>query len=274
MDPVRIPERADFACRLCGGAALHLYYTLGNDRQFRYYRCPHCGLVNYDLAGGLDQAQYTKIFVDPADDGHRRNHDNDQAFRFLARHVPTPGRLLDIGCGNGRLLYVAKRAGWQVKGLELSAEMARFAADKVGAEVVAADFLAADPAPGDRAAFDVVCLRHVLEHLPWPLLAMEKIGALLKPGGHFLVEMPNVEGWSKRWVRFSVNAGLHRRRFPADFAAGHCCEYSRRSFDALCARTGFEAVRWETYSKKPLANWLLSRFPVGTKARALARRKG
>lgn len=263
---------AGFDCRLCGAGGLKLLYTLGNQRQCRYYRCAACGLVNYDLSGGLDQTQYTAVLVDPQDDAHPRNLDKDQSFRFLARHAPRPGRLLDIGCGNGRLLWLARRAGWQVQGLELSVEMARYASSRVGCPVRAADFLALEPAPEERESFDVVSLRHVLEHLPEPRPAMERIGALLKPGGLLLVEMPNIDGWSKRWVRFSVDAGLHRRRFPADFAAGHCCEYSRRSFQALLDRSGFELLRWETYSKKPLANWVLSRVPVGTKARALVRR--
>jgi len=265
-----VPEYAAFPCRLCGSDGLALYYTLGSDRQFRYYKCPTCALVNYDLAGGLEQGQYTKKFVDPADDRQPRNHDNDQAFYFLARHVPVPGRLLDIGCGNGRLLLMAKRRGWRVKGLELSADMAAWAAERVGCEVLTDDFLKLEPVPEDREAFDVISLRHVLEHLPEPLLAMQKIGALLRPGGLLLVEMPNIEGWSKRWVRFSARHGLHQRRFPPGYAAGHACEYSRQSYAALLARSGFKLMRWETYSKKPLANWLLSRVPVGTKARALA----
>ncbi len=267
-----VPERAAFRCRLCGSDDLTLYYTLGATRQFRYYKCPACTLVNYDLAGGLEQEQYTRKFVDPADDQQPRNRDNDQAYRFLSRHVPVPGRLLDIGCGNGRLLLMAKRAGWRVKGLELSADMAAWAAERVGCEVLTDDFLQLQPAPEDRESFDVVCLRHVLEHLPEPLLAMQKISALLRPGGLLLVEMPNIEGWSKRWVRFSARNGLHQRRFPPGYAAGHACEYSRQSYAALLSRTGFELTRWETYSKKPLANWLLSRVPVGTKARALARK--
>lgn len=267
-----VPQRAGFACRLCGHPDLRLLYTLGNDRQFRYYRCAACGLVNYDLAGGLDQGQYTSVFVDPQDDRHPRNRDKDQSFRFLARHAPVPGRLLDIGCGNGRLLWLARQRGWTVQGLELSPEMARHAAERVGCPVLARDFLQLEPEAAEREAFDVVSLRHVLEHLPEPRRAMDRISALLRPGGLLLVEMPNIDGWSKRWVRFSVRTGLHRRRFPADFAAGHCCEYSRGAFQSLLDRSGYQLLRWETYSKKPLANWFLSRVPVGTKARALARR--
>lgn len=267
-----VAETPGFVCRLCGGGRLRLYYTLGNDGEFRYYRCEDCRLVNYDLAGGLDQEQYTSQFIDPADDAHRRNHDKDASFAFLARHVQGPARLLDIGCGNGRLLYVAKRAGWTVKGLELSAETAARVAERLGVPVVAADFLATSAGPEDRHAWDVVSLRHVIEHLPDGLGAMARIRELLKPGGCFLAEMPNVEGLSKKWVRGIVKLGLHRRRFPPDMKAGHCNEYCRESFEVLLRRSGFELVRWETYSHKPLANWLLNRWPVGTKARALARR--
>ncbi|MBL8225706.1 MAG: class I SAM-dependent methyltransferase [Chromatiales bacterium] len=265
-------SRAGFACRLCDCTDLRLFYTLGNDRRFRYYRCTRCGLANYDLSGGTDQTQYTSVRLDPRDDLAQGNRDNDESFSFLRRHVPVPGRLIDIGCGNGRLLWQAKQAGWQVKGLELDRATADYAAQVVGCEVESRDFLAADPLPGDREAFDAVVLRHVLEHLPYPRLAMEKINALLRPGGLLLVEIPNIDGWSKRWVRLITRTGLHRRRFPPDLVPGHCCEYSRRSFTALLEHTGYELLRWETYSKKRLANAFLARFPIGTKARALARR--
>lgn len=265
-------SKASFACRLCDCPDLRLFYTLGNDHQFRYYRCSQCGLANYDLAGGIDQAQYTSIVIDPRDDTIQGNRDNDRAFEFLQKHVPVPGRLMDIGCGNGRLLWTAKQAGWQVKGLELDPATARYAAGIVGCEIVARDFLADELPAGDREAFDVISLRHVLEHLPYPRLAMEKISALLRPGGWLLVEIPNIEGWSKRWVRFITRTGLHTRRFPPDMMPGHCCEYSRESFTALMERSGYRVLRWETYSKKSLSNWLLARFPVGTKARALVQR--
>jgi SAM-dependent methyltransferase len=262
---------ADFACRLCGGRALQLYYTLGNDGQFRYFKCEHCALVNYDLAGGLDQAQYTSIFYDPADGKQKKNLDKDQSFRFIQKAFKTPGSLLDIGCGTGRLMYLAKQAGWWVKGLELSADMAEFVRQRVGADVQVANFLEMVPDRDDLGRYDLVVLRHVLEHLPDSVLAMEKISALLKPGGCLLLEIPNIEGLSKKLSRTLVTLGLHKRRFGDDFVAGHCNEFSLESMRFLARRTGFVLVRWETYSMKRIPNWIYNRVHVGNKARALLR---
>lgn len=261
-----------FPCRLCGGRNLRLHYTLGSDGRFRYFRCVDCTLVNYDLATGLDQEQFTAEFTDPTDDEARANLDKDDSLAFLQRCFAAPGRLLDIGCGTGRLLYIARRAGWQTKGLELSSRTAALVRDRIGVEVLAGDFTQLEPGDDDREAYDVVCLRHVIEHIPDALGAMARIRALVRPGGYFFAEMPNGEAWSKKWRRWLERRGLHRHRFPATFVPGHCNEYCRRSFGYLMDRSGFQLLRWETYSKKPLANWAMRRIPIGTKARALARR--
>jgi len=263
---------AGFPCRLCGASGLRLYYTLGNDGRFKYYRCPNCSLVNYDLSTGLDQTQYEVTRVDPRDDSLKYNLDKDQSFQSLSRYVSPPGRLLDIGCGNGRLLYLAKSAGWSVKGLELSESMAAFVHRELDVDVAVGNFLEVTPDPRDASAYDVVVLRHVVEHLPDPLLAMDRISAFLKPGGHLLLEMPNIEAMTKKWSRLVVGVGLHKRGFGDDFMAGHCNEFSIRSMRFLADKTGYRVVRWETYSKKRLPNWFYNRVPIGNKARALLRR--
>lgn len=264
-------EWADFKCRLCAGDELKLYYRQGAEGQFRYYRCTNCHLVNLDLKAGLDQAQYTDDWVDPTDDSASRNRDNDATYEFICRRIARPGRLLDLGCGNGRLLYRARLDGWQAKGVELSAEAAVRVQAEIGVPVVAANFLEMTPAEEDRAHFDLVCLRHVLEHLPDSQLAMNKIRELLAPGGMVLVEMPNIEGIDTKLKRWMADAGLHRKKYPSNFVVGHCNEFSRGSFEYLAAQTGFHLLRWETYSKKRLTNFIYNRIPIGNKARALIR---
>jgi SAM-dependent methyltransferase len=269
----RSATKATFRCRLCSGDELYLYHTMGNDGRFRYFRCPRCALVNYDLATGLSQEHYDQPDKDPTDDREPWNLDKDRSFRFLSRYVRPPGRMLDIGCGNGRLMYLARRAGWDVKGLELSPVMAKVVRQRLGTAVVVADFLAVDAATIDAGKFDLISLRHVLEHLPDCLLAMAKLKALLTLTGHVLIELPNVESISKRIKRFATKRGWRKPHYPDDLAIGHANEFCRKSFEFLLGKSGFELVRWETYSRKPAANFIYNRVHVGSNARALIKRR-
>jgi SAM-dependent methyltransferase len=268
----RAQEQPDFNCRLCSGTELELYYRQGNDGRFSYYKCSRCGLVNLDLSAGIDQTQYTDEWVDPRDDDARHNRENDASFDFVRRYVPQPGRLLDIGCGHGRLLYRARQAGWQVKGIELSAHTAARVAETLDVPVVAGDFLTMPLDAADADRYDLISLRHVLEHLPDSRLAMGRIRAMLAGGGRVLLEMPNIEAWDKRLKRWLVNRGVYERRYPRDFMAGHCNEFCRESLEYLLRETGFRLVRWETYSKKAIGNLIYNHLPIGNKARALVQK--
>ncbi|MFL2547518.1 MAG: class I SAM-dependent methyltransferase [Candidatus Rariloculaceae bacterium] len=264
-------ETADFPCRLCAGTDLRLYHTMGNDGRFRYYQCGRCKLVNYDLATGLGQEQFTVLDKDPTDDSDPWNLEKDQSFDFIRRYISSPGSMLDIGCGSGRLMYVAKRLGWDVKGLELFGDMAANVRASIGEEVVVANFLEVDAKSISEEPFDLVCLRHVLEHLPDCRLAMQKLRELLKPGGHILIEIPNVESVSKKVKRFMTRLGLRRTKYPADLVIGHTNEFCKFSFEYLLKETEFELVRWETYSKKPVSSFIYNRVHVGSNARAIIR---
>ena len=78
-----------------------------------------------------------------------------------SRFAGNPGAILDIGCGNGGLLYLARKEGWRVRGMELTEKAACDIAEGRGIGVIATTI------PTTRR-HDVVVLRHVLEHLPDP----------------------------------------------------------------------------------------------------------
>lgn len=258
-------------CRLCGGHNLRPYYAQGNARQFIFYKCRNCGLVNLDLEGlnvVEHQEKYATEYSDPTDP-----HINRGAFaswRFLRKHLKESGSFLDVGCGNGALLNSAREEGWRVKGLELSPFLAAQVKERLGIDVEVADFLAYD-LPGEQ--FDLVSLRHVLEHLPDSRSAMRKINGLLKPGGYALLEFPNIEGISFRTRRGMERIGLHRKTYASTYRPGHCNEFSRESFAYLARQTGFTVVVWETYTYSPVKNFLYNKIPVGTKARVLVRKE-
>jgi SAM-dependent methyltransferase len=257
----------DTACKVCGARAWRLAYRQGERDQFVFWRCGSCDLVVNGSPADTSQEKYALPDVRPI--GERPPSDGlRQSWETIRRARPAPGRLLDIGCGNGAILQLAARDGWQVAGTELDPAHAALLRERLGLEVHTGT-LAGIP---DEAPFDVIVLRHVLEHVPDPLGTVREIGSRLAPGGLALLEFPTIDGWDQRLRRWMHRTGLHRHRYAADYRPGHVQEFNRRSFGALVARTPLALEHWETYSVRPLRGWLYRRIPIGNKARALLRR--
>ena len=255
-------------CKLCGASDLPLFYAQGDRRQFRFYRCPRCRLVVYDTRAGVNQEKYVLSRVDP-EAPTRQNRAHRQTYAFIRRHATPPGTLLDLGCGDGTVLWLARRDGWMVKGTELFAEQAALVRDTLGLDVEAADITSY---VGRPMAYDVVVLTHVLEHLPDPVGALRKICDLLKPGGVGVLEFPNIDAFDARLRRLLERLRLHRRHYAAAYVPGHVQEFGRASFSFAAERAGLALEVWETYAVNPWKYALFRRVPIGNKARVLVRR--
>lgn len=112
----------------------------------------------------------------------------DAALARNLERLPHPqARLLDVGCGNGNYLEFARRAGWQVQGLDFD-PIAVTAARERGLEVFEGTIKVLS---GESECFDRITLSHILEHVydPWDVLA--DCYRLLKPGGSLWLETPN-----------------------------------------------------------------------------------
>ncbi len=258
-------------CRLCGSDDLTLWMRDGRNSDLDYYRCGNCTLWNYDLDCGLDQSQYTETYVSPEQVDHSSNVGRRESWEFLRRHAGAPGSIIDIGCGNAGLLYLARKEGWQVRGMELTETAAKNVFDDQGIDVIVANFLEYDNPATER--YDVVVLCHVLEHLPDSILAMSKIGSLLKPNGLALLEFPNTRSVSYMTKRVLKNRGLRNKKYSEDWRPGHCNEFCRESFEYLLKKTGFELLVWHTYSSKKTASAFYRVVPIASKARALVRKR-
>jgi SAM-dependent methyltransferase len=113
---------------------------------------------------------------------------------FCARAFPTPGKLLDLGCGTGRLCAHFAPKGYECVGLDLSDDMlAQARANAPGATFVKANI--ADPLPVPDRSFDYgACLfstlgmvrgaEHRTQVLQWAHRA-------LKPGAVFVLHAHN-----------------------------------------------------------------------------------
>lgn len=101
----------------------------------------------------------------------------------------SPLTLLDVGCGYGHALEYFARVGWDVAGVEPSADACRVCAGK-GLAVTHGPIEQGFPDLGRR--FDVVVLLNVLEHLRQPADTLRAVrDTALKPGGVLVVDVPN-----------------------------------------------------------------------------------
>jgi len=105
------------------------------------------------------------------------------------------GRMLDVGCGNGRHLSTMRALGWQVQGVEFSEDGVRVCR-MADLPVHHGDLLSAG-FPG--ASFDLITVRHVIEHIAEPHPFMAELTRILKPGGRLLIETPNSAALGRAW---------------------------------------------------------------------------
>lgn len=255
-------------CKLCGSAELKLFYIQGDHRQFKFYRCPRCRLVVYDTRTGVNQEKYILTRVDPQA-ATRQNRGHRQTYAFIKRHAAGRGRLLDLGCGDGTVLWLAQQDGWEVKGIELFPEHTKIVRETLGLDVETSDITAYR---GVGEAWDCVVLTHVLEHLPDPVGALTKIRNLLKPGGIGVLEFPNIDAFDARLRRLLERLHIHRRKYAATYVPGHVQEFCRASFEYAARKAGLVLDVWETYAVNPLQYALFRNVPIGNKARVLVRR--
>jgi SAM-dependent methyltransferase len=200
--------------------------------------------------------------------------------QFVARHFSPPGRLLDLGCGTGRLLVPLACAGFWAVGADLSEEMLKVAGDKADAAGVTVHRLKAnlvDLAALDDRTFDfAVCLfstlgmvmgagnrRRVIEH----------VFRLLRPGGKFVLHVHNrwfnvwhrqLRGWLVRdWLRSLVRrapGGDHVMPAHQGIAGLTLHLFTRDETTSLLRQTGFRILEVMPVSlcedgRLPFAAW-------------------
>jgi len=149
------------------------------------------------------------------------------------------GRLLDFGCGSGKFLRRMQALGWDVTGMDFSDAAVR-AVRTSGVPALAGSLPHPDLPP---RSFDVITMRHALEHVPDPRSVLRGAWDLLDSGGLLLVQVPNFAGWEIRhFGDASLGVDLPR----------HLTHFTRATLSAIFERAGLRRprVRLATH-----ANW-------------------
>jgi len=114
-----------------------------------------------------------------------------QINHYVAKYVESGTRILDVGCGIGKLgEHLGKYAGCSVAGVDIS-KVAIGQAAEVLDEAFCLD-VQKDKLPFADESFDVIICADVLEHLFDPLEVLRTLKAYLRHQGYFLLCIPNV----------------------------------------------------------------------------------
>jgi len=153
-------------------------------------RCPSCGHMQLEPMPAEEVLESAYVDAASADYVEEADGQRETARRILARieRRRSPGRILDLGCWVGFLLAEARERGWDGVGVEPSTFASAYARDELGLDVRTTDLFSAE-LPGE--SFDAVVLGDVIEHLVDPAAALDRIAALLAPGGVLAMMLPD-----------------------------------------------------------------------------------
>ena len=222
------------ACLVCGGAT-HSVLDEVTDNRFgspgvwNILRCDGCGLEQtaprpgpvelkqlyetYYNYGGESGTTYTgwreRFLMSPL---YQLMLKLDGDVSFHAERGS--GRLLDVGCNEGRGLVLYRRNGFKPEGLELNARAAEVARSR-GFMVYESDLGSLKPS----LPFDRIVLSNVLEHMLDPKATLAEIRRLLAPGGEVWISLPNRRSWfrsmfGRTWINWHVP--FHITHFDGD----------------------------------------------------------
>ena len=206
---------------------------------FRLFECAPCGSIflfpqpqDADLAAFYTETYYgknRKKFISAAEVGiavliwlkWKR-------LRLLLRPA---GRLLDIGCGRGTLLELARASGFEAFGVERPSPVEHSLPDVFCKDLRECGF--------PNGHFQLAILWHTLEHLPDPTATLQEIHRILKPGGWLSVAVPNYGGAQAQasgpcWFHLDLPR--------------HLWHFRRASLQVLLQSNGFRATHWSTLS--------------------------
>ncbi len=190
-------KEISYVCPVCGAEVRDVLYIYSqNDKEHKIFRCSECdfmfarpvflqNLEDRQLDHVYDAELLNSAFL-------RKLHGKLIVWKEISYVKRILGRgdftLLDIGCGTGWTTNIWKESGFKATGIEPSRVRGTIASDRYGIKIIPDYFENFTT----TEKFDVVVMRHMVEHFADPYNMIAKARSLLNPRGVVLVVVPNI----------------------------------------------------------------------------------
>ncbi len=227
--------QADRPCAITGSADCEIVATKAREgHALRNVMSVESGLIYVDPLPIEDLAQYyrdeyrvsyKKAFVPKLKHIHRAGNVALSRLSHAKGMIHSGQKCLDIGAGGGEWVYLMNELGCEAYGVEPNQGYGTFARDKYDVEVFLGMY---QDSVFERESFDVVSLFQVLEHLAEPAGDIRRMAEYLKPGGLFVIEVPDI-----------LFGGM---QFDHKWHDGHLYGFDALTLEAVAARAGLKKV--------------------------------
>ena len=223
---------------------------LPDRRHYRWVKCKKCSLYRSDPISDIDLDELYKVSTF---DYSTELHGLRNSYRKIVfKTCPSPkGKsIVEIGGGNGFFLLEAQEMGF-TKLIEIEPSLSAFeSAHKTLKPFFIVDMLRDGLVPDNSV--DIVVIFHVLDHLPDPLLVLNQIHKMLKPGGSICIAVHNVN---------SVSAKILKNKSPI-FDVEHTYLYSKKTIKKLLSQSGFKSIKVHHYKNSYSLAYLVHLIPI------------
>jgi SAM-dependent methyltransferase len=220
---------------LCGSTD---YTVLCEFPELTWVSC-ECGLIYKQSETSPTVEYHENYFVNRENIRRQYNTRNWRRIRKsrsqildVLNHVE-PGPLLDVGCGYGHTLRAAEDLGVIATGVDISEHAVRFCGD-LGFPTKQGTL---ERLPFADGAFQIVIMKHVLEHTKTPREALREARRVLRPGGGLFIAVPHAGYWKAR-----VNPKGYRFFRPEFHGREHYVYYTPQTLSRLLKEESFDPV--------------------------------
>ena len=231
-------------CNLCNGNSFETFLqTSGNEKGIAFFpssdiignnnlvKCNDCGLVFVNPLPDEKEVleEYTN-FKDErfASQAEGREITFEKNLKDIEKYKKN-GKLLDIGTASGSFIYMAKKRGWDVEGIELNKYLIKWAKENYKLDIKQGTLFQNK----FSNKFDVITLWDVLEHVTNPTKTLERCNELLKDDGIFVVNYPDY----KSWIAFLLGEKW------AFYLSVHLYYFDKETIEKILNKCGFEVLK-------------------------------